>query len=348
MLATALRSTLLLLSSAALLTPGAFGQTAGGSEAARLDGAVLSQVQQVLMVTAKLPRVDVTHRDFGVGCPNPADPQGHADSTCAIRNAIKFAQANPIRGGGYPILYFPHGRYSVAGTGLTAALTFTADIGMMGDGAQSTVIYNASPTAGTVVYNKAQGDCAGKPGPCFIKIQGITFAGNGHLSMGGLIEINSTNTGLMQDVVLAATGGIALNLQGSSERWIFSEMEIDQARWSVLTEGDTNENYFERVNVIDPAGDESHFCFSIDCPGGALLAKGKLWLPDPHSAVYLDGDNVHWTNSSIKSTACGRAASASLRLQAASRTPTSRATRGAGSRAATMRSRWVASWSWGT
>jgi hypothetical protein len=263
---------------------------------------ILDQEQEVRRITSKLPRVDVTHVDFGAGCPNPADRQGQLDSTCAIENAIKFAEANPVQGGGYPILYFPHGRYLVAGTGYTAPLTFTSSVGMVGDGAQSTTIFNASPTAGTVAYNKASEDCDRKPGPCFVKIEGITFAANGHNSMGGLIELNSTATGLMRDVVLAESGGIGLNLQGSSERWIFSQMEIDQVRWAVLTEGDTNEDYFERVNVIDTGQDLSHFCFSVNCPGGKQITSGT-WYPDPHSAVYLDGDNVHWTNSSIKSTA---------------------------------------------
>jgi hypothetical protein len=261
-----------------------------------------AQVDEVRKVVSMLPRVDVTHSAFGVGCPNPADPQGHSDSTCAINRALQFAEANPIKGGGYPVLYFPHGRYHVAGDGFTAALTLTHAIGLIGDGAQSTTIYNASPSAGTVAYNKAS-DCNEKPGPCQIEIAGITFAGAGHRSMGGLIEISSTDTGVMRDVVLAETGGIALNLQGGTERWIFSQVDIDHARWPVLTEGDTNENYFDRVNVIDAGADESHFCFSVNCPGGTLKTSGGTWYPDPHSAVFLDGDNVHWMNSSIKSTA---------------------------------------------
>ncbi len=293
------RATLFLLCSA-VLAPCAFTQSPAQGDPARTEPGILAQVQQVRRMTSKLPRIDVTHSDFGAGCANAADPHGRADSTCAIRNAIQFAHDNPVQGGGYPVLYFPHGRYRVAGNGYTAALTFTSGISMVGDGAQSTTILNVSPTAGTVAYNKA-GECAQKPGPCFIKIEGITFAGQGHSSMGGLIEINSTDTGLMRDVVLAESGGIGLNLQGSSERWIFSEMEIDQVRWAVLTEGDTNENYFERVNVINTGQDLSHFCFSVNCPNGKQITSGT-WLPDPHSAVYLDGDNVHWTNSSIKST----------------------------------------------
>jgi hypothetical protein len=298
-----MRAVFLLLLTSVALEPSSLPQSnSGAGDPTRVTAQMADRVQQVLSVTAKLPRVDVTHADFGVGCANPADPRGRADSTCAIRNAVRFAQANPVPGSGYPVLYFPHGRYLVAGDGYTAPLSFTAGVSLVGDGAQSTTIFNASPTAGTVAYNKAN-ECARKPGPCFIKIEGITFAANGHHSMGGLIEINSTNTGLMRDVVLAETGGIALNVQGSSERWIFSQIEIDHARWAVLTEGDTNENYFERVNIIDPGQDESHFCFSVNCPAGQLMAPGGTWLPDPHSAVYLDGDNVHWNDSSIKSTA---------------------------------------------
>ena len=298
----ALRAALLLLVPAYL----ASAQTA--SPALRSDqtqtGAtahVQARIEEVSRITSKLPRVDVTHTDFGAGCPNAADRAGQLDSTCAIRNALRFAQANPVEGGGFPILYFPHGRYLVAGTGYTAALTFNNAVSMMGDGAQSTTILNTSATAGSVAYNTA-GDCAHKPGPCFTKIEGITFAGRGHTSMGGLIEINNTAIGLIRDVVLAESGGIGLNFQGSSERWIVSQVEIDQVRWGVLTEGDTNEDYFDRVNVINNGQDLSHFCFSVNCPGGRLISGGT-WLPDPHSAVYLDGDNLHWMNSSIKSTA---------------------------------------------
>jgi hypothetical protein len=292
---------LLLLTAAVVPVSNAHAQAPiAGSDLEKMHTRVVDEVQEVRRIISKLPLVNVTHADFGAGCANPADRDGRFDSTCAIQNAIKFAQANPVQGGGYPVLYFPHGRYLVAGTGLTAAMTFTSGVSMVGDGAQSTTIVNTSPSAGTVAYNKAN-ECSKKPGPCFIKIEGITFAGLGHQSMGGLIEINSTDTGLMRDVVLAETGGIALNLQGSSERWIFSEMEINHTRWAVLTEGDTNENYFERVNVINTGQDESHFCFSVNCPGGKENTTAT-WLPDPHSAVYLDGDNIHWMNSSIKST----------------------------------------------
>ncbi len=297
----ALRAALFLLLPAHL----AVAQTASpfpGSDQtqARAEAYVQAQVQEVTRMTSKLPRVDVTHTDFGKGCPNPADRAGRVDSTCAIRNALRFAQANAIEGGGFPVLYFPHGRYLVAGTGYTAALTLNNGVSLVGDGAESTTILNTSPTAGTVAYNSAD-DCAHKPGPCFTRIEGITFAGKGHTSMGGLIEINNTAIGLIRDVVLAESGGIGLNFQGSSERWIVSQVEIDQVRWGVLTEGDTNEDYFDRVNVINNGQDQSHFCFSVNCPAGQLITGGT-WLPDPHSAVYLDGDNVHWMNSSIKST----------------------------------------------
>ncbi|HEY0784415.1 MAG TPA: hypothetical protein VGD62_01000, partial [Acidobacteriaceae bacterium] len=295
-----LRLRLLALVCAALVAgPAALAQAPAEAPA---EVEVQARAQQVLRVTSKLPRVDVTHADFGVGCPNPADPRGIADSTCAIRHAIQFAAASRIVGGGFPAVYFPHGRYSVAGTGLAPALVITQAISLVGDGAQSSTLFNASPTAGLLAYNKAQGDCSGKPGPCFILVEGLTFAGAGHTTMGGLIELNSTNTGLMRDVVLSQTGGIALNVQGSSERWIFSQMEINQARWAVVNEGDANENYYDRVNVINTAQDESGFCFSVNCAGG-VRGKTSLWLPDPHAAVFLDGDNVHWMDSSIKSTA---------------------------------------------
>lgn len=243
--------------------------------------------------------VNVTDARFGQGCPAPADPFGHRDSTCAVRAALQAAESEGLPGGGYPVLYFPHGVYRVAGEGYTSALTVTKSISLQGDGAPSTVILNTSPHAATLTYLQAK-DCSGKPGMCPVTVQGLTFAGQGRATDGGLIEINSTDTGSMHNVVLADTAGVALNLQGSSERWYFADMEISSARWPVLLEGDTNETYFERVNVLNP-GQVGDYCYSINCPGGKLIQSGT-WYPDPHSAVYLDGDNVHWSESSIKST----------------------------------------------
>ncbi len=244
--------------------------------------------------------VNVTDARFGQGCPHAADPLGHEDSTCALRAAVLFTESSGLPGGGFPVLYFPHGVYKVAGEGYTSALTLTKAVSMEGDGAPSTVILNTSAHAATLTYLKA-GACSGKPGPCPVVVQGLTFAGQGHATEGGLIEIDSTDTGSMRNVVLADTGGIALNLQGSSERWYFSDMEIADARRPVLLEGDTNEDFFQRVNVLE-GGQTKDYCYSVNCPGGKRIESGK-WLPDPHSAVYLDGDNVHWTDSSIKSTA---------------------------------------------
>ncbi len=244
--------------------------------------------------------VNITDARFASGCPGAADPTGHRDSTCAIRAAFSFAEGSGLPGAGYPVLYFPHGIYKVAGEGYTSALTLTKAVSIQGDGAPNTVLLNTSPHAATLTYLSAQ-ECSGKPGMCPVTVQGLTFAGQGHATAGGLIEIDSTNTGFMRNVVLADTAGIALNLQGSSERWHFSDMEIQQARWPVVTEGDTNENYFDRVNVLE-GGETGDYCYSINCPGGKLIASGT-WRPDPHSAVYLDGDNVHWMDSSIKSTA---------------------------------------------
>ena len=254
----------------------------------------------LLAQSAPSSLVKVTDQRFAQGCPSTADPLGHQDSTCAINAALRFVESDGLPGGGFPVLYFPHGIYKVAGQGYTSALTVTKAITIQGDGAASTTILNTSPHAVTLTYLKAQG-CSNKPGACPFSVQGITFAGQGHATSGGLIEVDSSNTGMMRNVVLTKTAGIALNLQGSSERWNFSDMEITDSRWPVVTEGDTNENYFNRVNVLNP-GDTGDYCYSVNCPGGKRITQG-VWRPDPHSAVFLDGDNVHWSNSSIKSTA---------------------------------------------
>ncbi|RRA48938.1 hypothetical protein D1Y84_12285 [Acidipila sp. EB88] len=243
--------------------------------------------------------VNVTDPRFGANCGGAADPLGHRDSTCQIRAAIRFAEGARVPGAGYPVLYFPHGVYHVAGEGYASALTLAHAISIQGDGASSTVVQNTSPHGALLTYLKTDG-CGDKPGPCPITVQGITLAGQGSTTTGGLVEIDSSDTGSMRNVVLSQTGGIALNLQGSSERWYFSDMEIQKSRWPVVLEGDTNEDYFQRVNVLQP-GNAGDYCYGLNCPGGKLLTQGA-WRSDPHSAVFLDGDNVHWTDSSIKST----------------------------------------------
>ena len=242
---------------------------------------------------------NVTDPRFAQGCPNAADPLGHQDSTCAIRAAVTWAEGNGIAGGGFPVLYFPHGVYHVAGQGYESAITITKRLSLQGDGAGSTALVNTSPHGNLLTYLKADG-CSGLPGMCPITIENITLAGQGSTTAGALIELDSTVTGYMRDVSLSDTGGIGLNMQGSSERWKFSDMEILHARWGVVLEGDTNENYFDRVNVLS-AGVAGNYCYSVNCPGGKPINSG-IWRPDPHSAVFLDGDNVHWDDSSIKST----------------------------------------------
>ncbi len=243
--------------------------------------------------------VDVTDSRFAQGCPNAADPLGHADSTCAIRKAVQYAESNGLPGAGFPIVYFPHGLYRVGGEGYTAAITITKRISLQGDGPASSVLLNTSAKANLLTYLQAQG-CSDAPGFCAINIQGLSFAGNGSKTTGGLVELDSSPVGYMRNVSIANEGGIGLNLQGSSERWHFEDMEISSTRWGVVTEGDTNENYFDRVNVLDTGYMPDNYCYSINCPGGKLITSG-VWRADPHSAVFLDGDNVHWSDSSIKS-----------------------------------------------
>jgi hypothetical protein len=244
-------------------------------------------------------QINVTDAHYGAGCSNPADPTGRLDSTCAIRAAVTAAESSGLPGAGYPSLYFPHGRYKVAGEGYTSAITLTKAVSIEGAGENNTVLVNTSPHAATLTYTEA-GDCSGMPLPCTLSVTNIAFTGLGHATSGGLIEVDSTINGSMRNVELSETGGIALNLQGSSERWFFTDMEISHARWPVVLEGDTNENYFQRVNVIN-SGQTQDYCYSVNCPHGKLIASG-VWRPDPHSAVFLDGENVHWTDSSIKST----------------------------------------------
>ena len=110
-------------------------------------------------------QINVTDAHYGTGCPNPADPSGRLDSTCAIRAAITAAESSGMPGAGYPTLFFPHGRYKVAGEGYTSALTLTKAVNIQGAGENNTVLVNTSPHAATLTYTQA-GDCSGMPQPC--------------------------------------------------------------------------------------------------------------------------------------------------------------------------------------
>jgi hypothetical protein len=233
-----------------------------------------AQVQEAVTFATHEPRVNVTRADLGRGCPNPADPTGQADSTCALNNAIRAAETDTLHGAGFPVLYIPHGRYKVSGQGYHAALALSTGVSLVGDGAQSTVIFNASPHAATLRYSKAQGNCNGKVGACLILIHGITFTGTGHQGTGGLIELDSTDTGILSDVVLANTGGIALNLQGSSERWIVSQVEIDSRRRyqrELLRPG-------ERAR---PGAGRGRLLLEYQLPGRQAVAGGRVAARPP-------------------------------------------------------------------
>lgn len=78
---------------------------------------------------SQLPRVNVTYPAFGTGCPNPSDPSGNNDSTCAIIATINWSENNR-QGGRFPPVYFPPGTYKI-----TSSITDNGSIPYFADGA---------------------------------------------------------------------------------------------------------------------------------------------------------------------------------------------------------------------
>jgi hypothetical protein len=105
------------------------GGVFAGSSGLQVDGSGIRLI-------GKLPRIDITHSDFGTPvCPNVADPSYALDSTCAIQADIAYAvttcrsvqgqtSCNPV--------YIPQGHYKQS-----ASITVPANITVLFDGVVS-------------------------------------------------------------------------------------------------------------------------------------------------------------------------------------------------------------------
>ena len=251
--------------------------------------------------------VDVRNFQFAVGCPNSADQNGVLDSTCAVQNAIAWIAAHPIAGAGFARLYFPHGHYlvgSLPGLNPNGTLFHMPKmIGWEGDGPQLSVIENRSASSITMQYDGTE-DCNSLSiDECQFSIQHLLFTGAGGATTSGGLEAINTGMGMVHDVQFQNFGGVALNLEGGSERWVFDDMALAANNRTVLEQGDTNENNWTRVNVDTPGIDRKGYCYSSPvCVNHQLpvIGTGATWYPSPRAAVFLDGVKNQWRDSSMK------------------------------------------------
>lgn len=232
-----------------------------------LTGGSLSGTLNTPNASNKLPRVDVRHPDFGVGCPNAADPSGQQDSTCAIQAAVAWATANP-QGRTYPDIYFPAGTYKIS-----SALRISCYLNVTGDGPDASIIEQASTSANAfTIY----------PGPsvqpniytCNGSLENMTIhALNGHLSAGSLIELQNSVGYTIYRVRGSNGGGRGLALAGNTERLKVVDTEWDTVRWPIVANG--NELKFLDTQIAGAGADSGGYCYDANCVNGVF--PGSTW-----------------------------------------------------------------------
>lgn len=226
-----------------------------------LAGGSLSGTLDSQNAVSKLPRVDVTHPDFGSSCSNVADPSGQRDSTCAIEAAVAFASASAQQpGGAAPSLYFPHGTYKISGDP-----RIPCGINVIGDGPNASIIEEVNNAEGVTItattYQPDAFDCNGT-------MEGVGFyTPNGHSYYASQLQVESAAGYTLRDVRVAGGGGRGLVLIGSTERTKAYKLEIDTVRWPLIWNG--NENHLWGLNIASPGQSADGYCFGTNnCVNG--------------------------------------------------------------------------------
>jgi hypothetical protein len=232
-----------------------------------LTGGSLSGALNTPNQVNKLPRVDVRHPDFGVGCSNAADPSGQQDSTCAVEAAVAWAVANP-QGRTYPDVYFPAGVYKIS-----APLHVSCYLHVVGDGPQATIIEQTNNSANAfTIYAGA----SVQPNlyTCNGSLENMTiYAPSGHLYTATLVELQNATGYTLFRVRGSNGGGRGLSTAGNTERLKAVDTEWDTVRWPIVANG--NELKFLDTQIAAPGSDASGYCFDINCVNGVF--PGNAW-----------------------------------------------------------------------
>ena len=232
-----------------------------------LAGGSLSGTLNSPNTVNKLPRVDVRHPDFGVGCANAVDPTGQQDSTCAIQAAIAWATANP-QGRTYPDIYFPAGTYKIS-----APLRATCYLHLLGDGPDATLIEPVGNSSNAfTIYNgsEVQPDVF----TCNGSLENMAiYAPGGHLYTASLIELDNASGYTLYRVRGANSGGRGLATAGNTERLKVIDTEWDTDRWPVVALG--NELKFLDTQIASAGVDYTNYCYDLNCVNGVF--PGDSW-----------------------------------------------------------------------
>lgn len=245
--------------------PAGCASTATGS--ITCTGTLTSATAVTSDLIQKLPLIDVTHPAFGTpsSCANAADPTGTLDSTCAVNAALTFQQTAPVASHTETVLRFPAGNYLIS-----SELRIPCTVHVRGDGKNATLLTftNASAYAGVVIVGYGSG---GAQPPLLADCEGsmsdLTLTTNGYshnpLTM---LELVNASGYTVKDVRMNGTGGRGLNITPGSERTSFRDLEIDSARWPIVSLG--NEVHFWKTNIAGPGNGSDNYCYGANCVNG--------------------------------------------------------------------------------
>jgi hypothetical protein len=232
----------------------------------------------------KLPRVDVRHPDFGVGCPNAADPTGQQDSTCAIQAAIAWSQANP-QGRTYPTVYLAAGTYLIS-----SALYIPCGMHFVGDGPQASILEQGNNTANAITVNASGVAIQPNLWTCNGSLENLTVhALGGHLFTATLVEVQNSVGYTLFRIRGSNGGGRGLALVGSTERLKAVDTEWDTIRWPIVAIG--NELKFLDTQIAAPGQDANGYCMAPNnCVNGVFPNAG--WTGATQSIVSASGNGT--------------------------------------------------------
>lgn len=248
-----------------------------------LAGGSLSGVLNTPNAVNKLPRVDVRHPDFGIGCPNAADPTGQQDSTCAVEAAVAWSVNNP-QGSTFPDVYFPAGTYKIS-----SAIYLPCQIHTTGDGPQATIVEQTNNSQNAFTVYSYSHVVQPNVWTCNGSLENMTIHAPGaHLYTATLIEIQPAAIGYTIFRIRGSGGG-GRGLTAMAERFKAVDTEWDAIRWPIVTFA--NELKFLDTQIASGGQAADGYCFGNNCVNGVF--PGNSWTkPQVLSSASANGSTA--------------------------------------------------------
>ena len=241
-----------------------------------------AHILQTYIGTNKLPRVDITHPDFGgtqtyasslssaynetwtsgsvtyngttatFTCTNAADRTGSNDSGCAAASAVAYATTQCTLNA-CPSIYVPHGTFKISNV-----LRIPSNLWIIGDGTQASVLQITGTTANLITS--------------VLPVNGLTYffgggirdiglTGSGHTTTGTLLEEQGAPLTL-KSVVFYNHGGKGFVGFENTERSNMSDIQFLQVRQPEVIDGFEYRQTNVTIGTAGCAAD--NYCFGVN------------------------------------------------------------------------------------